>query len=68
MKRLAPLALLALPCLFTSCGLANGLMQGPYRLLQSAGRTISKNDHQPSRSPGDMTTPSHIAIRIQEAH
>jgi predicted small secreted protein len=41
MIRFAPLLLLALPCLLTSCGLANSLIQGPYRLLQSAGRTIT---------------------------
>ena len=41
MKRLAPLLFLAFPCILTSCGLTNSMIQGPYRLLQSAGRTLS---------------------------
>ena len=64
MKRFAPLLLLTLPCLLTSCGLANSLLQGPYRLLQSAGRTIT--DASDTTPPATASQAKTIEIALSK--
>ncbi len=62
MKRFVPLVFLAFPCLLTSCGLTNSLMQGPYRLIQSAGRTIT--DASETESPATNAQGQIIEIAL----
>lgn len=64
MKRCVPLLFLVFPCVLTSCGLANSLIQGPYRLLQSAGRTIT--DASDTDSPATTAQTQTIEIALSK--
>ena len=64
MKRFAVLLLLTCPCLLTSCGLVDSMLQGPYRLLQSAGRTVT--DASDTEGPATHDQSQTIMVALTE--
>lgn len=65
MNRIARIAaFLCLPCLLGSCGLLNKMLQGPSRLIQSAGRTLSTTDDA-EQPPASLDTPEAAAVALR---
>ena len=66
MKHLAPVTLLALCGLLTSCALPAKIIQTPVRLIQAGVRTVTDVDETTTPATRDTTEVHGIALKVVE--